>query len=279
MQSLEITPVLATQVLEIAHAAGVAILDIYEDMRSSAGGTFTGGVSHKSDGSPLTDADLQAHRIIAQELNALTPHVPVVCEEDASSWPYRKPQGEFWLVDPLDGTKEFLARNGEFTVNIALIREGQAVLGIVVAPALAQAYWGGLGIGALREMGCQVECIHVAPRAHARQPMRVIASKSHMNEETQAFIRQLGECELVQAGSSLKFCRVAEGAADIYPRLGPTCEWDTAAAQAIVEAAGGQVTQLNGAPLRYGKPQVLNPSFVASAGMPLPTFPTVSPLP
>jgi 3'(2'), 5'-bisphosphate nucleotidase len=182
---------------------------------------------------------------------------------------HRLPIGDFWLIDPLDGTKEFLAKNGEFTVNIALVRNGKAVFGVVVAPALGQAYWGGDGLGAFREMDRQIEPIRVAKPVGAERPVRVVASKSHMNAETVEFISQLSTHELVQAGSSLKFCRVAEGAADIYPRLGPTSEWDTAAAQAIVEAAGGYVSKLDGSPLRYGKPEVLNAYFVASSA-PLP---------
>jgi 3'(2'), 5'-bisphosphate nucleotidase len=168
-----------------------------------------------------------------------------------------------WLIDPLDGTKEFIAHNGEFTVNIALIDQGRSVLGVVYAPAIDALYWGGAGLGAFRRVGTSTAAIQVA--SHATDELcRVVASKSHLNAETQAFIDRLGPVSLVQAGSSLKFCRVAEGVADIYPRLAPTCEWDTAAAQAVLEGAGGVVLDLHGAPLRYGKPDVLNPSFIAA---------------
>lgn len=260
-----ITSTLLAQVLDIARAAGVAILNVYEAMRQGGAGAKEVGVTYKADASPLTQADVQAHQLIAHRLTVLTADLPVVSEEDAPSLQHRPARGDFWLVDPLDGTKEFLAQNGQFTVNIALIRDGRAVLGVVLAPALGQAYWAAAGLGAFREMDGHVTPIHVAHPVAADESVRVVASKSHMNEQTAEFIRQLGPHQLVQAGSSLKFCRVAEGAADVYPRLGPTCEWDTAAAQAVVEAAGGYVSQLDGAPLRYGKPEVLNPNFVVSS--------------
>ena len=175
---------------------------------------------------------------------------------------HRQSHGRFWLIDPLDGTKEFISRNGEFTVNIALIEAGRTVLGVVYAPAMDALYWGGAGLGAFRCIGGQTVAIKVAASTPGAA-LRVVASKSHLNEATRSFIDRFGEVSLVQAGSSLKFCRVAEGEADIYPRLGPTCEWDTAAAQAVLEGAGGVVVDLEGAPLLYGKPDVLNPSFIA----------------
>lgn len=266
MPHIKVTPTLASQVLDIAREAGAAIMAIYQKMHGSAAAAQAVLVASKPDHSPLTQADLRAHQIIAQRLRALTPDLAVVSEEDAPSLLARPAQGDFWLVDPLDGTKEFLAQNDEFTVNIALVRAGSAVLGVVLAPALGQAYWGGVGLGAFREKEGRVQAIQVAPAVAPGQAVRVVASKSHMNAATLAFIRQLGAHELVQAGSSLKFCRVAEGAADVYPRLGPTCEWDTAAAQAVLEAAGGQVVStVDGEALRYGKPAVLNPHFVASS--------------
>ena len=269
MRQISITPALAEQVLAIAHEAGAGIMRIYAELQREGADSEAVGAVQKGDGSPLTRADLAAHRIIAARLASITPDIPVVSEEDAQSMSHRLPESDFWLIDPLDGTKEFLAQNGEFTVNIALVRDGKSVLGVVAAPVLAQAYWGGDGLGAFREIDGRREPIRVATPPGANRPVRVLASKSHMNAATIAFIHRLGAHELVQAGSSLKFCRLAEGAADIYPRLGPTCEWDTAAAQAIVEAAGGRVTTLEGAPLRYGKPEVLNPHFVAS-NAPLP---------
>ena len=243
------------QLLPIARAAGDAIMAIY-----SCGST---AVRHKEDASPVTEADLAAHRVLATGLVVLLPDCPVVSEEDSASQLYRRNRGVFWLIDPLDGTKEFIARNGEFTVNIALIEDGRCTLGVVYAPAIDALYWGGAGRGAFRCIGAQTVAIKVAA-PKAGNISRVVASKSHLNEATQAMIDRLGEVNLIQAGSSLKFCRVAEGAADIYPRLAPTCEWDTAAAQAVLEGAGGVVVDLQGMSLWYGKPDVLNPSFIAT---------------
>jgi 3'(2'), 5'-bisphosphate nucleotidase len=265
MRQTQITPGLAARVLVIAREAGAAIMTVYAELQHKGAGAEELGLTHKTDGSPLTRADLAAHRIIAHGLAALTPAVPVVSEEDSGSMQFRLPAGEFWLVDPLDGTKEFLAQNGEFTVNIALVRDGRALFGAILAPVFARAYWGGVGLGASREIDGRTQAIRVAPPPMPGRPLRVLASKSHMNAETEAYIARLGACELVRAGSSLKFCRLAEGNADIYPRMGPTCEWDTAAAQAIVEAAGGYVARPDGTPLRYGKPEVLNPHFVATS--------------
>ena len=243
-------------VLVLARQAGAAIMQLYtgDDKRWE--------VTHKADNSLLTQADLAAHLVLVAGLQQLTPDIPVVSEEDVASQQVRHSSARFWLIDPLDGTKEFVARNGEFTVNIALIEQGRPVLGVVFAPALDAAYMGGSGMGAFRELQGVRTPIHVASAGNV---VRVVASKSHLNTETEQFIARLGVHELVQAGSSLKFCRVAEGSADIYPRLAPTCEWDTAAAQAVLEAAGGVVTDLQGAPLVYGKADVLNPSFIAAS--------------
>ena len=246
---------LIEQLLPIARAAGDAIMAIYT--RGSA------IVGLKEDASPVTEADLAAHRVLATQLAGLLHECPVVSEEDSASQVYRRNRGLFWLIDPLDGTKEFIARNGEFTVNIALIEDGRCTLGVVYAPAIDALYWGGAGLGAFRCMGAHMVAIKVAPPMLDRT-CRVLASKSHLNEATQTMIDRLGEVNLIQAGSSLKFCRIAEGAADIYPRLAPTCEWDTAAAQAVLEGAGGVVVDLHGEPLQYGKPEVLNPSFIAT---------------
>lgn len=221
-------------------------------------------VDHKADASPVTDADLAAHQVLATHLPQLLPGCQVVSEEDPMSLGYRQSSGCFWLIDPLDGTKEFLARNGEFTVNIALIEEGRSTLGVVYAPAIDALYWGGAGIGAFRCIGGCTVAINVVP-ANAGRACRVVTSKSHLNTATQAMIARLGDVDLIQTGSSLKFCRVAEGEADIYPRLAPTCEWDTAAAQAVLEGAGGAVVDLHGQSLQYGKLDVLNPSFIATS--------------
>lgn len=250
-------------VVSIAVEAGKVILEIYDAY--AMGADEAAGIQVKSDQSPLTKADLAAHQLIGQRLTALTPDVPVVSEEDKQSDIYRKPMGRFWLVDPLDGTKELIACNGEFTVNIALIENGRPLWGVVYAPVLDRLYYGGLGQGAMLQVGADIKELAVSPSSVLGGFWRVVASKSHMNEETRAFIDRLGKVDLVQAGSSLKLCLIAEGAADIYPRLGPTCEWDTAAAQAVVEGSGGVVNDLQGAPLQYGKPDVLNPSFIVAA--------------
>jgi len=247
---------LVEQLLPIARAAGDAIMTIYEAGVAQA--------QLKADASPVTEADLAAHRVLASHLMPLLPNCPVVSEEDADSQAYRQSKGRFWLIDPLDGTKEFIARNGEFTVNIALIEDGRSVIGVVCAPAVEALYWGGAGLGAFRCVRGETVAIKVST-ANVSGVNRVVASKSHLNEATQSFIDRLGAVSLVQAGSSLKICRVAEGAADIYPRLAPTYEWDTAAAQAVLEGAGGAVVDLHRQPLRYGKLEILNPSFVATS--------------
>ena len=248
------------QIGQLAVEAGTAVLRIYMD---SAGADVL--VSHKSDDSPLTLADLASHQRIVEGLARLTPDIPVVSEEDSASLACRQSQGRFWLVDPLDGTKEFLARNGEFTVNIALVEDGAPVWGVVHAPAIGQLFWGGQACGSFRRGASGTVALSVSAPVPPGQTFRVVASKSHLNAETSAFIDGLGSVALVQAGSSLKFCRIAEGSADVYPRLAPTCEWDTAAAQAVLEGAGGHVYDTHGDRLRYGKPDVLNPDFIAAS--------------
>ena len=253
---LELSP----KMCQLAEEAGHAIMRIYTE---SADADVL--VAHKSDDSPLTLADLASHQVIVDGLALLTPDIPVVSEEDSASLIHRKPQGCFWLIDPLDGTKEFLARNGEFTVNIALIEDGEPVWGVVYAPALRQLFWGGKAFGSFRREASGTMTLTVSAPVASGQACRVVASKSHLNAETSAFIDRLGSVELIQAGSSLKFCRIAEGSADVYPRLAPTCEWDTAAAQAVVEGAGGHVYDTQGVRLQYGKPDLLNPHFIAAS--------------
>jgi 3'(2'), 5'-bisphosphate nucleotidase len=246
---------LVKQLLPIARSAGDIIMSIYD------GGVVN--ILREEDSGPVTEADLAAHRLLVSQLKPLLPACPVVSEEDPASQAYRQNKGRFWLIDPLDGTKEFLVRNSEFTVNIALVEDGRSVLGVVYAPAIDALYWGGAGFGAFRCVRGETAAIKVSG-AEGNDVFRVVASKSHLNEATQSFIHRLGVVSLVQAGSSLKFCRVAEGEADIYPRLAPTCEWDTAAAQAVLEGAGGTVQDLRSQPLQYGKSDVLNPSFIAT---------------
>ena len=252
------------EVLLIARAAGAAILAIYTRHCESSGADVA--LPDKADASPLTEADLAAHHLICDRLERLTPQLRVVSEEDVESHTQLAPTAEFWLIDPLDGTREFLARNGEFTVNIALVCDGAVRLGVVYAPVADRMYWGARTLGAFRDTGAGAEPIRVADEPPAGRPWRVVASKSHLNAETIDFVGGLGHVELIQAGSSLKFCRLAEGMADVYPRLGPTCQWDTAAAQGVLEGAGGRVVDLAGQALRYGGSERLNPHFVASSG-------------
>jgi 3'(2'), 5'-bisphosphate nucleotidase len=239
----------------IARDAGRAILDVY-------GTEFA--VTLKEDRSPLTEADKRAHAIIDAGLRALEPSLPVLSEEAAPEQAAeRRTWQRYWLVDPLDGTKEFLKRNGEFTVNIALVEGHRAELGVVLAPSLNRLYFGALGLGAWRQDGDGVpEPILVARTASV--PPRVVGSRSHESGALAEYLAALGPHSVTPMGSSLKICLIAEGAADLYPRLGPTSEWDTAAAQAILESAGGRMIDSTGQPLRYNsKDDLLNPHFLA----------------
>jgi 3'(2'), 5'-bisphosphate nucleotidase len=221
-------------------------------------------VERKADDSPLTAADRASHTIIRNGLANLEPRLPLLSEESApEDLEQRRSWKNYWLVDPLDGTKEFVKRNGEFTVNIALISAGRPVLGVVLAPAIGLEYAGAAGLGAWRRRGDgPAEPIRTAV-AHAGRP-RVLGSRSHPSPALAAFLERLGEHEIVAMGSSLKMCLVADGQADVYPRLGPTSEWDTAAAQAVLEAAGGSMMDLSGQELRYNaKESLLNPHFLA----------------
>lgn len=243
----------------IALDAGNAIMAVYAREFS---------VEEKHDQSPLTEADKAAHDLIVAGLKALPEPIPVLSEEDVEGFPGNDARGRYWLVDPLDGTREFIKRNGEFTVNIALIEQGRPVLGVVVAPALGVSYLAAEGVGAVKvgEDG-ERHAIRVSDTPASGTPWRVVGSRSHPSAETAAWLDALGPHELVTMGSSLKLCLVAEGAADVYPRLGPTCLWDTAAAQAVVEQAGGRVETLQGEPLSYATPeQTRNPHFVVWGG-------------
>jgi 3'(2'), 5'-bisphosphate nucleotidase len=198
-----------------------------------------------------------------EALGRLTPDWPVLSEE-GKSIPYQVRSGweRYWLIDPLDGTREFVKRNGEFTVNIALVENGRPTLGVVYAPVLQRCYWGQRGQGAWRQDGDR-PAERIAVTCPAAQPRRIVASRSHAGDSLGGMLDRIGPHEVVSMGSSLKLCLVAEGAADFYPRLGPTSEWDTAAAQAVVEAAGGCVTDTAGANLRYNsKESLLNPHFL-----------------
>lgn len=265
---MKVTEKLLNDVLSIARQAGDAILDVY-----NAAGDLQ--VQSKADNSPLTLADERSNQCILEGLRTLDATIPIVSEEsplpafaERSHWP------RFWLVDPLDGTKEFIKRNGEFTVNIALIEHGQPVLGVVLAPAIAVAYLGAVGVGAFRETGNAArEAIGIRPLS--AEAITVIGSRSHGAEALDALLARLrsrfAHVEMNNMGSSLKFCKVAEGAADLYPRLTPVCEWDAAAAHAVLRAAGGDVHTIDLQPLRYNtKEDLLVPQFIAAGDLQAP---------
>ena len=246
--------VLCRQICVLAERAGEEILAIY-------GSEFA--VRGKSDSTPVTDADERAEAIILAGLAELAPRWPVVAEEEVSSGRVPEVDGQpFFLVDPLDGTREFVNRNGEFTVNIALVAEGVPRLGVVHLPVLGETYWCDERARAWRRRGGSGEPERIRCRP-APEALVVIASRSHRNAQTRSFLDSYRVGEIISAGSSLKLCRIAEGAADMYPRLGRTMEWDIAAGHAVLRAAGGSVRTLDGAPLRYGKPGFDNPHFVA----------------
>ncbi len=265
MDLTALLPALLPDVLALARQAGSKIMTIYEQEDF--------GVVSKEDQSPLTVADLAANGVIVAGLEGLSPRLPILSEE-VKALPYSERQQwqAAWLVDPLDGTKEFIKRNGEFTVNIALIQEGIPILGVVYAPALGVMYYGVRGLGAFKQEGDrQPQPIQV--RAYeAGSPVQVVTSRSHAGPETEAFVQRIKgggiPVELVSTGSSLKFCWVAEGKAHVYPRFGPTMAWDTAAAQGVVEQAGGTVTTLQGERLTYNREHLLNPYFVAAGTFP-----------
>ena len=253
-QAILADPRLLKALQQLVHQAGEAIMQVYQ--------TADFGIETKKDDSPVTKADLDAHYLLVDGLAKLTPHIAIVSEEDPKSQIVPQTHNCYWLIDPLDGTKEFINRNGQFTVNLALIEDNAPSFGFVSTPIDQTVYWGGKHLGAWRLRDDSIELLET--QAH-QSPKRVVASKSHLNDATRDFITNLGPTTLVQAGSSLKLLRIAEGEADIYPRLAPTCEWDTAAAQAVLEGAGGKVTQVDGSPMEYGKANILNPHFVASS--------------
>jgi 3'(2'), 5'-bisphosphate nucleotidase len=263
-------------VLAVSVKAGAAILDVYES-------DFA--VDRKNDKSPLTLADIRSHEIISGGLSSLQEVRLPVLSEEGKDIPYekRKDWEDFWLVDPLDGTKEFIGRNGEFTVNIALIHGVRPVLGVIYVPVKDRLYFGAEGIGSylLEQAGSRVfgslslilsASLHlpIAPLLKNRAPhVTIVASRSHVSKETEEYVGTMketyGKVDFLSAGSSIKFCLVAEGSADAYPRFGPTMEWDTAAGQAIVEGAGGTVLEYGKeTPLRYNKEQLLNPWFLTT---------------
>ncbi len=249
------------EVTEIAKEAGAAILEIYnqEDL----------GIEHKKDESPLTFADKAANEIICNGLNKLFPEIPIISEENKSvDYETRKNYSYFWLVDPLDGTKEFIKRNGEFTVNIALVKGNEVISGVVYTPVSNELYYATSGEGAFREVGGKSIQLSVNKFDIKDKGLGVVCSRSHLNDATQSFVEGLNSPNLIAKGSSLKFLILAAGGADIYPRLAPTMEWDTAAAQIILEEAGGRVlNNESGEKLKYNKEVLLNPHFIAYGGI------------
>jgi 3'(2'), 5'-bisphosphate nucleotidase len=256
------------RITDIALEAGVEILRHYGRVAATT----------KADHSPLTEADLASHRLICSRLQALTPALPVLSEESEAQDPSARARwSEFWLVDPLDGTKEFLKQSGEFTVNIALVRDGRPVLGVVYAPVLRRIYRGGDGLGAWRQESDGAPVPVRARRAEGSR-LTIVASRDHAGPQVAELLARFPQARTSSMGSSLKFCLVAEGSADIYLRDLPTMEWDTGAAQCVVEAAGGAVRDLDGRPLQYNKPDLRNPAFVV-LGDPGFNWSSSSPLP
>ena len=243
-----------------AQRAGGAIMAVY---------ATDFAVRDKPDASPVTAADDAAEKIILADLAAIAPDVPVVAEESVAAGKVPVIAERFFLVDPLDGTREFVSRRDEFTVNIALVEAGEPVLGVVFAPARRELYWGDVRAGRAGHIDADPDGTMpsmgepISARTPPDDSLIAVASRSHRTPETDAFLANYPVTEFRSIGSSLKFCLVATGQADLYPRIGPTMEWDTAAGQAVLMAAGGRVTTLDGAPFRYGKPGFRNGNFVA----------------
>lgn len=248
------------KIVELARDAGDAILEVYEKDFE----TYT-----KEDESPLTEADIASHKVIVAGLKEITPGIPVLSEEAADvSWAERSEWNEYWLIDPLDGTKEFIKKNGEFTVNVALIQNGEPVWGVVYAPVLDWLYHGGTLIGGAEKITKEGSApIQVAALPAEGEVWKVVGSRSHQSEEFKKFVGDMPGCDIVSMGSSLKLCLIAEGAAHLYPRLGLTSEWDTGAADAVLRGAGGKCLQHESLePLTYNqKENILNPFFICCA--------------
>jgi 3'(2'), 5'-bisphosphate nucleotidase len=246
-------------VIQIAYQAGKAIMEVYDAGFS---------IEKKSDHTPVTEADMAADKVIESALKELTPHLPILTEE-AKPTPYSERQtwSRYWLIDPLDGTREFIKRNGEFTVNIALIDGDESVMGVVYAPVVGVLYYAAKGQGAFKQESTnEPKAIHV--REKCSRKTVVACGRSHPTEEIINFLANLGEHEIIRVGSALKSCLVAEGKADLYARLGPTSEWDTAAAQCVVEEAGGAITDTAMQRLRYNtKDDLLNPHFFVAGDL------------
>jgi len=249
-------PINVVDIIPIAIQAGQVISEVYS--REDHGTVL------KENLSPLTHADTASHNLIVEKLQALTPDIPILSEESKEqSYNERKNWRRFWLVDPLDGTKEFVKRNGEFVVNIALIEGAHPILGIIHAPVTGCTYYAQKQRGAyLKKKSGETKAIRVDVR---KKGMTVIVSRSHSSPEADRFLSRLDSFDEISLGSALKFCLVAEGKAHLYPRFWPSMEWDTAAGHILIEEAGGSVTDLASHPLRYNKPDLHSPFFIASA--------------
>jgi 3'(2'), 5'-bisphosphate nucleotidase len=249
---------LLDSVISIATKAGQVIMEVYDSGDHA--------MTYKADLSPVTEADLRANHAIVAALGKLAPTVGIIAEESLSDARVNSfaGQDEIWMVDPLDGTKDFLKHNDEFTVNIALIRRGQPVLGVVYAPAMKLLYYGASGVGAWKKIGAEpATAIRVGNKKH--QPPIVTVSRSHLDQNTESWLQAFGPHQLQRTGSSLKFCYLADGTADVYPRLSPIMEWDVAAADAILRLAGGSIIQQDTSRSpTYNKPNLVQPPFIAT---------------
>jgi len=264
---MNIDKILLDKIADLSVEAGRAIIAVYESADFE--------VTYKESDSPLTRADTDANDVIVAELKKLTPDIPILSEEIKEA-PYseRKAWDIFWLVDPLDGTKEFIKKSGEFTVNIALIKDGSPVMGVVHMPTTGTTYTALVGLGAFKQESKNAPAKEITTLGYNDGKLRIVASLSHRNKDLEEFIASIekaqadnGGVKALSMGSSLKLCLVAEGAAHLYPRIGPTMEWDTGAAHCVVTAAGGRVTDLAGKDLTYNKENLLNPYFMV-AGTP-----------
>jgi len=256
MAHIQIKTELIEQLIDLSIEAGDAILEIYDSEID---------VQVKSDNSPLTKADLKSNSIIVKRLKTLVPNIPILSEEEADiSFNVRSKWNEYWLIDPLDGTKEFVNKNGEFTVNIALIRDHKPIFGLIHLPIKKHTYWGCKDKGSFfLDQGNNIKKINVSN--HMNQPIRIATSRSHPSEKLTNLLNKIDNYELLEVGSSLKFCLIASGEADIYPRLGPTSEWDIAAGHAIVSFAGGSIQHVDGSEIKFNeKKNYINKDFIAS---------------
>tara|TARA_B100000029_G_scaffold423757_1_gene431107 strand:+ start:683 stop:1498 length:816 start_codon:yes stop_codon:yes gene_type:complete len=258
MTSIKLDKENINKLIEISKKAGEAIMQIYRT-------DFE--VEIKKDLSPLTQADILSHKIIHDSLSKMTPNIPILSEEFSDiSFDERSTWKEYWLIDPLDGTKEFIKKNGEFTTNIALISNNKPVLGIIHVPSSNETYWGSEETGSyFLEGDSESDMIQLKVSNNTESPLRIVSSRSHISQDLKMLLKKLDNYELLSIGSSLKFCLIAKGEADCYPRLGPTCEWDIAAGDIIAQSAGADIVTLKNCPLKYNtKKEFLNPYFLVS---------------